>query len=314
VSPGRARPAHPGTGGTAAILLAGGLFGTAGTAMALGPDGASPASVAMIRLVVGGGLLVALLGRRRWPWRRAGARPWGVVAAGMAGIAVYQLAFFAAVDRAGVAIGTVVAIGAAPLITGALGAALRRDRLGLRWAVATAAAVAGCALVLLPAGRGGGSALGVGLALVAAAGYSVYTLCIKALLERGWGAGETVAVLLAGAALATVPVGVASAGWVASWSGVALAVYLGVFATAIAQALFARGLRTLSPARVTTLMLAEPLAGALLGTALLGQPLTAAAVAGCVLILAGLALVAREGDGPAPEAAARLAAARTTGV
>src|SRR5262245_17434657 len=94
------------------VLLAAGLFGTTGTAQALGPDGSTPATVGAARLAVGGAALAALAlatGQLRggWPIR-------ALLLAG-AGVALYQLAFFAAVDRTGVAVGAVVAIGSGPV-------------------------------------------------------------------------------------------------------------------------------------------------------------------------------------------------------
>ena len=92
------------------VLLAAVCFGTTGTAQALGPD-ASPVTVGAVRIAVGA-LLLVLVARAvpaapaRWPRREL-----AIVAAA---IAVYQLAFFAAVDRTGVAVGTVVALGSAP--------------------------------------------------------------------------------------------------------------------------------------------------------------------------------------------------------
>lgn len=59
------------------VVLAAVLFGTTGTAQALGPDGLTPLTVGAARIVIGGTALALLL---------AGA-----------GVAVYQLAFFEAV-------------------------------------------------------------------------------------------------------------------------------------------------------------------------------------------------------------------------
>ena len=57
-----------------------------------------------------------------------------------AAIAAYQLAFFAAVDRTGVAVGTVVALGSAPALAGLAGRLLDGEPLTRRWTQATALA------------------------------------------------------------------------------------------------------------------------------------------------------------------------------
>src|SRR3954454_228288 len=77
------------------VLLSAVLFGTTGTAQALGPE-ASPAAVGAARVAVGGVLLL-LVAARFAPRTRA---PWSAkaIVAGAAGVAGYQLTFFAAVD------------------------------------------------------------------------------------------------------------------------------------------------------------------------------------------------------------------------
>ncbi|HET8949999.1 MAG TPA: DMT family transporter, partial [Solirubrobacteraceae bacterium] len=132
------------------VLLAALCFGTTGTAQALGPDGIDPAAVGAARIACGGALLVAfaLLVRRGrgpvWAWRP--------VLAGAAAVAAYQASFFAAVDDTGVAVGTIVALGSAPAITGALEWALHGRRPTSRWTAATALACAGVALLALAGG------------------------------------------------------------------------------------------------------------------------------------------------------------------
>src|SRR5688500_14402 len=104
------------------VLLASLCFGTTGTAQALGPAGLSPAGVGAARSLVGGTLLVlvALVSRSL---RGLPRRP--LILAAFA-VAAYQLAFFAAVADTGVAVGTIVALGSAPALAGALEWAIER--------------------------------------------------------------------------------------------------------------------------------------------------------------------------------------------
>ena len=135
--------------------------------------------------MIGGSLLVALalLTRRSSP-RRRWAR--GPVAAAAAGVAVYQVAFFAAVADTGVAVGTIVALGSAPTLAGALEWIVDGRRPEARWAAATALACAGVALLALAGdGAAGVSAPGVALAVVAGGAYATYTLSAKRLLAAG---------------------------------------------------------------------------------------------------------------------------------
>ena len=239
------------------VLAAAVLFGTTGTARALGADDASPLSVGAARVVIGGGLLVAVaayLGELR----AIPGLPRRAIVIAALGVAGYQLCFFAAVKLTGVAVGTLVAIGSGPPLTGAVGL-LRGRRPERRWVIATSLAVAGCALLLLPGGDAEVDAGGVALALGAGASYTAYTLASKALLD----AGDTPAGAMARAfglgGLLLLPVlPLAGMGWLAHPGGLATAIYLGAIATTVAYTLFARGLRELSPPTVVTLVLAEP--------------------------------------------------------
>ena len=129
------------------VVLAALCFATTGTAQALGPSDTTPVGVGAARILVGGMLLIAVaLARRnlgRTPWAR---KP---VAVAAAGVAVYQLAFFAAVADTGVAVGTIVALGSAPTLTGLFEWIVDGRRPSNRWAAATALACAGVVLLAL---------------------------------------------------------------------------------------------------------------------------------------------------------------------
>jgi DME family drug/metabolite transporter len=279
------------------ILLSAVCFGTTGTAQALGPDGIPPAVVGAARIVVGGALLVlvaALAGRRR---PRGGRWARGPVALAALGVASYQLAFFAAVADTGVAIGTVVALGSAPAITGALEWLVERRRPDARWFGATGLACAGVTLLVLEsagaAGAAGVSAPGVALAVLAGASYATYTLAAKRMLEQGHAPEPVMAAAFGAGAVLLAPVlalGDTSVLWTAD--GLVLAAFLGVVPTALAYVLFARGLRSLSAAETSTLTLAEPLTAALLGMIVLAERPGAGALAGAGLVLAGLVVLA----------------------
>jgi drug/metabolite transporter, DME family len=132
-------------GGASYILLAASLWGTTATARTFAPAGAGPVAVGAAR-VIGGGLLLLLVALRGGALRglvARGTRTRFLLAIGAAAAAAYQTAFFAATARAGVAVGTVVTIGAAPVFAGILSAVTGRPgRPGTRWLAATVVAVA----------------------------------------------------------------------------------------------------------------------------------------------------------------------------
>lgn len=295
------------------VLLAALLFGTTGTAQALGPD-ASPLVVGAARTAVGALCLVLVaraLGatRHRIPW------PTGAVAVAAAGIAGYQLTFFAAVADTGVAVGTVVAIGSAPALAGLLARLVDGTPLGARWAACTACATAGVVLLVLGGRAAQVSPPGVLLAIGAGASYAAYTVAAKRLLAAGHPPEQTMARAFSIAALLLAPV-LATAGLsspIFAPEGLLLALYLGAIPTALAYVLFARGLRRLTPGETATLTLAEPLTAAVLGAVILGERPGALAVAGAALVLVGLVALSLPGRGsdsePPPEDDVALAAA-----
>lgn len=281
------------------VLVAAVLFGTTGTAQALGPDSSTPLTVGASRIVIGGAILACIAiatggWKGTWPWRL-------VVIAGL-GVAVYQLAFFEAVARTGVGVGAVVAIGSGPVFAGILERIALGVWPGRRWGAATATAIAGVAVLTLASGSGSALAVdGIALALVSGLGYASYTVVAKLILRRGHTPLAVVGASFGLGAILLLPVLlVGDTAWLRTPDGLALALYLGILPTAIAYVLFAGGLQRLSAAEVTTLVLAEPIVALVLGIAVLDEHIGVAGVIGSALILAGLAMLARR------EATARL--------
>jgi drug/metabolite transporter, DME family len=273
------------------VVAAGILFGTAGTAQALGPANTSPIAVGVLRIQVGAvALLLAmpLLGhdprRLLALWRT----PAMLVTALSA--ALYQPLFFAAVSQVGVALGTLVAVGSEPVLAGIVSWVVLRHRPTTSWIAVTGIAVVG--LVLLSAdGLGGGTSTGLALALGAGLCSACYTVAAKVQLNRGVSALEVPAgsFVLGGILLLPLLVG-QPLDWVAQPSGIALVLYLGIATMAIANALLTRGIHGLTPGPVATLMLTDPLVATILGVVVLGEVLAPVAAVGVVLVLAGLML------------------------
>jgi DME family drug/metabolite transporter len=274
------------------VLLAALCFATTGTAQALGPSGTDPVGVGAARILVGGALLVAVAAAmgRGAPGPRWARRP---VAAAVAGVAAYQLAFFGAVADTGVAVGTIVALGSAPTLAGLFEWLLDRRAPDPRWAAATALACAGVAMLALAGGEASVSLPGIGMAIGAGGSYAVYTLAAKRLLNAGHAPERVMAAAFGLGAVALLPVLAAGTpGWLLHADGIALALFLGIVPTALAYVLFARGLRRLTASETATLTLAEPLTAGALGAIVLAEPLTAMSAAGAGLVLAGLLALA----------------------
>jgi drug/metabolite transporter, DME family len=295
----RAASARDSAGGAAAVLVGAAASGTAGTAAHYAPAGASSVSLGAVRIVLGGAVLFGIAighpGSRRdlVALLRSGTASRVSLALAIAGVSGYQLCFFTAVRLTGVAVGTVVAIGSGPVLAGLISRLTGGERLTVRWMIATAGAVSGCALLIASGHAAGVSLGGVGLALAGGLCYAVYAVATGRLIRGGAAERAVMGGLLGGAAVLLLPVLAAtSPGWLASGRGLTVALYLGLVATALGYLLVGRGFRALPAPVVVTLGLAEPLVAALLGLLVLGERLTAIATAGLILVGVALAVVA----------------------
>ncbi|MEV1290028.1 EamA family transporter, partial [Micromonospora sp. NPDC049679] len=176
-------PAQHGTAGALLVMIAAVLWGTTGTAAALSAYPGSPLGLGTARVALAGLLLLAaaVLRHRRDVARllwRPGIR--ATVLVGAACIAGYQACFFVATRQTGVAVGTLTAIGSAPVFAGLLGAVLGA-RASRQWMAATAVALAGLGLLVTPTGDVQVRPLGVAAGLAAGAAYAGYTWCSRRL-------------------------------------------------------------------------------------------------------------------------------------
>ncbi|KOS53710.1 EamA family transporter [Rhodococcus rhodochrous] len=287
-------------GAVALVLAASALFGTTGTAQALGSRalGAPLDAVAVgAGRIVLAGTVLALFAWPRGPLFPPGRRLPTLLGAG--GVVMYQLGFFTAVQTAGVAAGTMIALGSGPAFAGLLQWLVSRRHPGRVWAVSTAIAVVG--LVLIVAGSGDGAsgsagsvAAGALPALAAGLGFATYTVAGAALLARGATPAGSMGAMFG---VAAVPMAaILSARWpggLDSVAGATTVVYLALVPTVLAYLLFARGLRRLTPAAAATLTLAEPVVAAVLGVLVLGERLEPVAFAGTVVVVTALMLLGR---------------------
>ena len=292
------------------VLAAAVCFGTTGTAQALGPD-ADPLSLGAARILIGGGALAAVALALQLAGRRDAATgtsvaptsggpaprvaPLLVVLVGAAGVLAYQPAFFAGTSANGVAVGTVVALGSAPVLTGGLDWAIRRRFPGRVWIVATVLAIVGVAILAAATGAGAAAVdpLGIAASVGAGGSYAVYTLAGKSLLDRGWTSSASMGAMFGAAAVVSLPVMLLTdVAWLLTPGGLAMALWLGLVTTTAAYLLFGGGLKRLTPATVSTLTLAEPLTATLLGVLVLHEQLPPSAVAGLAVLASGIVILA----------------------
>lgn len=275
------------------VLLAGMIWGTSGTAQTFAPTGTSPLAIGAIRMTIGGTtlLLLALFNSSFSETKKYWFDKSTYFAAG--GIALCQLAFFTAVNRAGVAVGTVVGMGSAPFFAGTLGLIFLGEKLTLRWITATLFAVLGCTLISASGETRSFDNVGIIIALGAGCSYAIYTVASKNLLMK-YGSNNAIAIIFFLAALFLSPVFfLVNMDWLATPRGIGVALHLGLVTTAVAFTLYSLGLKNLPVRTAATLSLAEPLVAAILGWTLLGESIYWISFGGIVLMVTGLAILSR---------------------
>jgi DME family drug/metabolite transporter len=288
-----------GRGGLLLILLAAVLWGTVGvsTRGIFALSETTALTVAFLRLALAvpvlGGASALVLG-----WRACQIAPRHLLLMALIGLmlAAYQLCYFGAIQRVGVAVATLVTLCAAPVMVAVLSVAFLGERPTRRLAQAAGLAIGGTVLLVSPTnttGFDGATGSGLLLALGSAFGYATMAVVSRTIACRyhpltpmsvGFAVGSLAllpALLLDGAALQFGP---------AAWG---LLLYLGVVPTAFAYVLFTIGIRTTAATVATLVTLIEPLTAAGLAWMLFGERLGPLALAGAVLLLGTVFLLAR---------------------
>ena len=288
--------------GLVSLIVTGLVWGTTGAVAELvyRVSDLEPLAVSFWRQLGGLALLLAFLAVRQ-PRRKSPARPLRsrlplLLGAG-AGMAVFQTAYFLAVDSTGVAVATIVTLGCGPILTAAGARALLGERIGRGGLLAVAGALCGLGILVGWNAQGAVTAAGMAMSAVAASGYAAVTL-LGRLAGRGpggedpfaltvWSFGFGSAALLPPALVeGIVPTGGGTA------PAFALVAYLAVFTTALAYPLYFAGTARVRAATASVMMLLEPASAAVLAVSFLGEPLTAATAVGTLVLLGSIALLA----------------------
>jgi DME family drug/metabolite transporter len=211
------------------------------------------------------------------------------------------------VQDVGVSVSTLVSLAVAPVALTLAGVITRRTRLTASSIATLSCAVGGLALISLASGGSHtGSAphpvVGILASLGSGLGYAATTVLNRRLAADGdpllltaatSGIGALVLLPVALVAGMNFPVDAITVWWL---------VYIGIASTVVAYGLFYAGLRSTSSEVAGVLTLLEPLTATLLAAAFLGESLSAAGIAGALLMLVaiGVLYVRR----PEPDAAA----------
>jgi drug/metabolite transporter (DMT)-like permease len=284
------------------LVLANIVYATSYVATRLTLADVPPSTLALIRLVVGSLILVPLASALRRPGAPtlSPADRWRVFwmgALGFAGafaLSHWGLARSTATNGALlITVEPVTLLVLAPLLLG--------ERLTRREGAGAALALLGATLVVANGIPGLSEALvphwrGDLLLVLAGVAYASYSLIGREILARhsslsvtawsiAWGAGAMLPLALIERASGALPRVTPTA--------IAGTLYLAVVITALGYLAWNYGLERVSASRAAIFLNLQPLVGALLGVAVLGESLTPYTVAGGGLILAGLTLTVK---------------------
>ncbi|MFE0135510.1 DMT family transporter [Streptomyces sp. NPDC059037] len=284
--------------GALCVLAASVLWGTTGTAATFAPD-VGPLAIGAVAMGLGG-LLQALVAASQIARHAARLRAQrGTVLLGAVAVAVYPLAFYSSMHLAGVAVGTVVSLGTAPLASALIERVMDRRRLTRRWMLAAALGLLGTVLLCVAeAADGGGPSsvadtlLGVSLGLVAAATYALYSWAAHRLITREIPSRAAMGSVFGLGGLLLLPVLLATgAPLISSWSNAAVGTYMALVPMFAGYVLFGWGLAHVPASTATTLTLLEPAVAAVLAVLVVGERLPATGWTGIALIITCLAVL-----------------------
>jgi DME family drug/metabolite transporter len=270
------------------------LWGTTGTAATFAPE-VSPIAIGATAMGFGG-LLQALIALRSIRHNGRGVRrQWRVVALGAIAVTIYPLAFYSSMHLAGVAAGTVVSIGSAPIFASIIERVADRHRLTRRWAVGAVLGIAGATLLCiaesqtLTGGRAFDSELGIGLGLLAGLTYALYSWAAHRVIATGIPARPAMGSIFGVAGVLLMPVVlVTGSPLLSSWSNASVGIYMAVVPMFAGYVLFGMGLARVRASTAIVLTLVEPVVAALLAVVIVGEQLPTLGWMGVGLIICSL--------------------------
>lgn len=268
------------------VLMAAVLWGTTGSAQMFAPKSSNPIVIGAIRMAIGGIVLfsIAII---KGSFKSKLELNKKLLLISSTCMAFYQPLFFSGVSRTGVAMGTVLAIGSAPVFSGIIEYFMGK-KLSRRWIIATIISITGCVLLFSGQDSMNMNVFGSILSLGAGLSYAVYVRVSQKLFQHSPRNAVNGLVFLISAIMLSPILFINDLSWVLTTHGIMVTLHLGIVTTALAYTLFAYGLVNISTPEAVTLTLAEPLTAAMLGVAVFNEKLTVISIIGILLLFCGL--------------------------
>lgn len=281
------------------ILFAAMLWGTAGTAKAFASE-VDSISMGVARLVIGGVMLMAIavltkkMTFKGWP-----VKP--LIIGGIA-MALFQPFFFSAVELTGIAVGTVVSIGSAPVFSGMIEWLVFKIRPARVWWLSTFLAITGCIILMFNTNAVTVDTAGVLAGLGAGISFASFTMSNSRLVQSHEPIASVAMIFCLSAMILSPFLFINDMTWLGETNGLLVALHIGVLATTLAYFLFSNGLIFVKSSTAVTLSLAEPLTASLLGVFLVGETLDSLSWLGLIMLLAGIVILVLQSRGARKQA------------
>ncbi|PME34783.1 hypothetical protein BCV39_20420 [Vibrio sp. 10N.286.55.E10] len=264
--------------GTLAILFASILWGTTGTAASFAPD-LSPLAIGAFSMGVGGLMQAGLAYRKILFAFDKLLQNKKLLAVSALALAVYPLAFYSSMKLSGVAIGTVVSIATAPFFSALLECLIsKNNNINKRWLTSFAIGVVGIGLLVFSESSSASDSgddlklLGIGLGLVAALCYAIYSWATKALIDKGIKSQAAMGSIFGLGAMLLLPtLWFTGENLFSSQTNVLVISYLTLIPQCLGYVAFSFGLRHVTASSANLLTLFEPVVAAVLAVCVVGE-------------------------------------------
>jgi drug/metabolite transporter, DME family len=270
------------------VMMAAILWGTTGSAQAFAPQSATPIVIGALRMAIGGTALL-LVARIRGAFKTKIELDKKLLLIASLCMAAYQPLFFSGVFKTGIALGTVLALGSAPVFSGII-EYFMGEKLSIRWITGTILSIIGCTLLFGGQDSMNMNLLGSVLSLGAGLSYAIYVKVSQKLFQNSRRDAVNGLVFFISAVILSPILFINDLSWVISPRGIMATLHLGIVATALAYTLFAYGLVNIPIPKAVTLTLAEPLTATMLGVIVFNENFTGASMFGGLLLFCGLVI------------------------
>lgn len=279
------------------VFIAAMLWGTTGVAATFAPE-LSPLAIGAVAMGVGGLLQGGVAFSSILRQRRQIVRRWHCLLVGALAVAVYPLAFYTSMHCAGVAVGTVISMGSAPLLSALIENRLDRLSLTRRWAFGASLGVSGMILLSLTESNVSHvvsreqTIVGVLLGIIAGLTYALYSWSAHRMMQQEISPCAAMGATFSAGGILLLPVLLMTGTpLLHSWMNISVGIYMALGPMFIGYICYGAGLARIRASTATTITLLEPVVATMLAIVLVGEHLPLIGWLGIGLIVICLLII-----------------------